>query len=129
MDMFLDPISRRSPPSQVNASRSTSPIANTQRSAATNAVPADILNAQSNSENVIEIDLVDSPHETTDRDAQGKSHYGSSNHQRKDEHIVREDAFLTEISPQNSSQNSSQNSHQNALPNPPPIADSVDFFT
>lgn len=125
MDMFLDPISRRLPPTQINTSRSNSPIANTQRSAATNVVPADILNTQSNSENVIEVDLVDSPRETTDRDAQGKSHHGFSNHQSKDEHFFREDVSL----PETSSLKPSLNSHQNAPPNPTPIADSVDFFT
>lgn len=137
MDMSLDSITRRSSPaqinSQINSSRSTSPNASTQRTAATTAIPSDILNAQANSENVIEVDLVDSTRETTERDAQGKSNYRFSNNQPpendhnpennqpNDEQIARERAPHAETS--------TLNSPPNSLPNQNPISESVDFFT
>ena len=127
MDMPLDSITRRSSPAQINSSRSTSPNASTQRTAASTAIPSDILNAQSNSENVIEVDLVDSTRETTERDAQGKSNYRFSNNQPpennqpNDEQIARERAAHAETS--------TLNSPPNSLPNQNPISESVDFFT
>jgi hypothetical protein len=131
MDMSLDSITRRSSPaqinSQINSSRSTSPNASTQRTAASTAIPSDILNAQSNSENVIEVDLVDSPRETTERDAQGKSNYRFSNNQPPENNQPNDEQIARERAPH--AETSTLNSPPNSLPNQNPISESVDFFT